>query len=878
MISVCFIDRLGSPYDGSTPSKRALGGSESAVVFAAHELRKLGISVVVYNDCEGLDARPGNYDGVDYRPYHSIELYSDWFDVAIVSRSTVPFANGISATHKVLWLHDTFCEGDNELESFVVQGKIDELWTLSDWHTTYISQCTHGHRRMMEVLKRKIWVTRNGVTIYRDVIIKDKDPNKFIFNAAVSKGMETLLNDVWPRVKKQIPSAHLEIIGGAYPLKEKDDQGNKLEELMALHHNKNDVSFSGLITQSEVANRLASASFFIYPQSFPETYGISTVESLAYGTPLITGRFGAMEETAIEDACYLMDYPVDSNVLYTFDREAHLTAFVNLVVRSWDDQYLHMQKANAALKVREVCGWDKVVLQWRQHLYKKLGLYMNKWDYVKVQQINHRTHELFNKRWSNPEEWAYYPESERHLQVIVPFYNSFQYLEKCIESIVSQNYENYNVVLIDDCSDDCTLEDIKKLASKKGLYSVKVVKNKKRVGALSNQVRTIKYMSKRLKDSVVVLIDGDDALVNDPNVFKKINREYAKGAEMTYGSFWSMVDSIPCIAQEYPEHVHKAKSYRTYRFPWNIPYSHLRTFTVDLFNRIDDSDLRDADGLYFKAGGDSALFYALMEKVYSGRAHPIRDILYLYNDLNPLNDYKVNSPEQVKNTATILANNKTQEKYTLVKTKIDPKPVYDLPKKRILIAIPTDRNIHPETFKSIYELEVPSGYETYFQFFYGYAVDQVRNLIAHWAIQNHFDYVFSVDYDISFPKDTLEKLLSHDKDIVSGLYRQRKMEQILEIYRESGVGHYNVPINELTEPLSSIDGCGFGCVLVKTEVYKTIGYPQFKYQSAIEMKDTLSEDVWFCMQAKAKGFTIWADTTIKCGHHGQIEFRVVDNG
>jgi hypothetical protein len=53
---IAIVDPLGSPYDGSTPSKRALGGSESAVVFIARELAKIGIQVDVYNRCEEMDA------------------------------------------------------------------------------------------------------------------------------------------------------------------------------------------------------------------------------------------------------------------------------------------------------------------------------------------------------------------------------------------------------------------------------------------------------------------------------------------------------------------------------------------------------------------------------------------------------------------------------------------------------------------------------------------------------------------------------------------------------------------------------------------------------------------------------------------------------
>ena len=53
--------------------------------------------------------------------------------------------------------------------------------------------------------------------------------------------------------------------------------------------------------------------------------------------------------------------------------------------------------------------------------------------------------------------------------------------------------------------------------------------------------------------------------------------------------------------------------------------------------------------------------------------------------------------------------------------------------KKILIAIPTNKYIEPETYKAIYDLTVPEGYKVEFQFFFGYQVDQIRNLIAKWG-------------------------------------------------------------------------------------------------------------------------------------------------
>ena len=195
---------------------------------------------------------------------------------------------------------------------------------------------------------------------------------------------------------------------------------------------------------------------------------------------------------------------------------------------------------------------------------------------------------------------------------------------------------------------------------------------------------------------------------------------------------------------------------------------------------------------------------------------------------------------------------------------------------RILIAIPTARNIEASTFKAIYDLEKPDNAIVTFQYFYGYNVDQVRNLIADWVVKG-YDYLFSVDSDISFPPDTLKRLLNHDVDVVSGLYIQRKPgEHTLEIYETTATGGTaNIPYDRLRgRGLVEIAGCGFGCVLVKAEVMQTIGYPQFKYHSAIDHRDTVSEDTDFCTKARANGFHIWADTEILCDHTGSSTYKV----
>ena len=875
MISVAIIDIIGLTYDGATLEKRGLGGSESAVILMSKELASLGFDVTVFNNCIDKESAPGVYNGVKYIDHTELDVKNDYkFDVVISSRTVGPFLPQHLYQHfqdlnpqrysiikqnaklKVVWMHDTFCRGDHLLEDLVVNGDIDELFTLSDFHTSYITTCNHGNRRNFEVLKNKIFMTRNGIVQYKDEVdISAKDPHLYVYNASVTKGMLPLVNKIWPRIKAQIPEAKLKVIGGYYRFRENaapDEQEKTWRQMVAdPKYATWGIEFTGVIKQSEIAEILSKSSFMLFPGAFPETFGISTLESLAYNTPLITTRFGALEETAVEQACYLIDYAIEPNSLFpNINAEAQETKFVQQVLKANADRYLHQQKMYFCNIVKGISTWDTVAIQWKQHIYKKLGAYLPVSDYRKVSDINSRVKKVFGRRFGNYEDNYIPRKAEQRILVITPVYNASKYIEQCIESVKCQDYDNWVMVVVDDCSTDDTYTKAISAAGSEYKQRIAVIRNESNMGAVYNQVQAISTYGS--PDDIVILLDGDDSLINDNQLFHYYNNLYDGTTEFSYGSCWSMADNIPLVAQPYPQSVKDNKSYRLHRFNWNMPYTHLRTFKASLIEGIDSSSFKDENGNWYKAGGDGAVFYSLIERADPAKIKVVQDIVYNYNDLNPINDYKVNGREQTLNANKILGIS-------------EPKQM-----KRILIAIPTNKYIEPETFKAIYDLEVPDGYTTDFQYFYGYQVDQIRNLIAHWAVK--YDYLFSVDSDISFAPDTLKRLLAHNKPVVSGLYIQRKPGQhILELYRNGR----NVPYGDIKGlGLVEVDGCGFGCVLVKSEVFEKVGYPQFVYKSAIDHANTVSEDTYFCSKAKAHGYSIWADTSIQCNHHGSSVFSV----
>lgn len=673
-MKIAFVDVLGLTYDGSTLTKRGLGGSESAIIRISEELSKIGFDVTVYNDCTSDDSKPGVYGKVQYKPLHEANsLDTPSYDVVVISRSVTAILQSWTVCERskfvTLYLHDTFCEGDDQIEYLINQGKLQEIFTLSDWHTGYVTHCDHGFRRNFDVLKNHIFMTRNGIGNMNPgwIDVREKDPNLFVFNASVTKGMVPLVKQIWPEVKRRIPEAKLKIIGGYYKFREAagPDQQQKDWEEMALQHGK-DIHFTGVITQPEISDILRKASYMIYPVGFPETFGISTLEALAHNVPLITCQFGALEETAIDLASWKIKYPVEPNwSMQWLNQESQVNLFVDKVVEAYNNTYLHQQKMYACNQVKDICTWDTIALQWKQHLYSKLGEYLPVEEYRKVTKINNTVRRVFNRRFLNKEELVEPQQGPiHHILVVTPVYNAEKYIEKCIKSVASQDYSHYTMYIVDDCSTDNTKQVAEDTIGSLPMDLQRnfiLTSNKENYGAVWNQINTISGCD---SEDIVMLLDGDDWLVNDPNIFHKYNNLYNEGAEFTYGSCWSVVDNIPLIAQEYPPEVRRSKTYRDYKFNWNMPYTHLRTFKSSLMQDYlswhGNYAFRDANGDWLRAGGDTSIFYTMIEMADPENVVCIPEVVYNYNDANPINDYKVNSEEQTRNANRVVASSPFQ--------------------------------------------------------------------------------------------------------------------------------------------------------------------------------------------------------------------------
>lgn len=214
---------------------------------------------------------------------------------------------------------------------------------------------------------------------------------------------------------------------------------------------------------------------------------------------------------------------------------------------------------------------------------------------------------------------------------------------------MTQDYDNFDVILVDAVSDDKTFEIAKKCAE--NFENLKVYQNEIRIPQVANFV----WLNKQAAPgSIVVSIDGDDWFKNK-KVLQKLNEVYNSGEVwMTYGTYEEFpYRNVSHIYQPYPEDVIKNNSFREYR--WMA--SHLRTWRRELFLKIDENDLKKEDGEWLDTTGDQAIMFPMLEMSGEKSRH-ISEVTYIWNASNMSRDGAVNERRQEELSRYIRAKNK----------------------------------------------------------------------------------------------------------------------------------------------------------------------------------------------------------------------------
>lgn len=91
------------------------------------------------------------------------------------------------------------------------------------------------------------------------------------------------------------------------------------------------------------------------------------------------------------------------------------------------------------------------------------------------------------------------------ISIIIPVYNREQYLEECLESILAQTYGNFEVILIDDGSTDCTIDICKHYSQQDARFRLYLIEH----GGVS--VARNKGLAE-VRGEYVFFLDSDDVI------------------------------------------------------------------------------------------------------------------------------------------------------------------------------------------------------------------------------------------------------------------------------------------------------------------------------------------------------------------------------
>jgi glycosyltransferase involved in cell wall biosynthesis len=133
-------------------------------------------------------------------------------------------------------------------------------------------------------------------------------------------------------------------------------------------------------------------------------------------------------------------------------------------------------------------------------------------------------------------------------------YNRAQYIEEAIESVIKSTYQNWELIIVDDCSTDNTQELVKKYFEDK---RIKYYRNKENLGQFPNRNKAAslakgKYL-KYLDSDDVIYSFGLDILVNALEIYPEAAIAIASQ------------DTHPTEFR-YPQLVNSEEAYRTYFF------------------------------------------------------------------------------------------------------------------------------------------------------------------------------------------------------------------------------------------------------------------------------------------------------------------------
>ncbi|MCF0128681.1 MAG: glycosyltransferase family 2 protein [Pseudobutyrivibrio sp.] len=126
----------------------------------------------------------------------------------------------------------------------------------------------------------------------------------------------------------------------------------------------------------------------------------------------------------------------------------------------------------------------------------------------------------------------------KFVTVLMPVYNCEAYVTEAVESILNQTYDNYELIIVNDCSKDNTLEIINELAARD--ERIRVVSNEINSGVAASLNRGLELA----KGDYILRMDGDDIAVSNRIELQVAFMEAHPEIALSGGGFRYILDGV----------------------------------------------------------------------------------------------------------------------------------------------------------------------------------------------------------------------------------------------------------------------------------------------------------------------------------------------
>jgi hypothetical protein len=127
-------------------------------------------------------------------------------------------------------------------------------------------------------------------------------------------------------------------------------------------------------------------------------------------------------------------------------------------------------------------------------------------------------------------------------------------------------------------------------------------------------------------------------------------------------------------------------------------------------------------------------------------------------------------------------------------------------------------------------------------------------------------YLMMLDSDVLPPPNIVDILMSHQKHIVGGWYRNKSLKKgphpiVYDFHQET---EKELQWRNRAEPgigLEKVDGMGAGCWLMSRELAEALGENPYSMERG-------TEDLVLCKKIMDLGYEMWVDWDMSCAHMG----------